>query len=415
MPETTRIYLDCAATTPIDAGVLAAMHPYLSGTYGNPNSLHSEGQAAQAALDRAREVVREVIGRPPAGGFREVIFTGSATEANNLALRGVIRRFKERYPGLTPRLVVSAIEHESVLETAEDLRRAGVDVVVVPVGSDGRIDCDVLERALDERTALVSVMYANNEIGTIQPIADIAHRIAAFRDTENGHASRSIDCVYPLFHTDAVQAFQWLSCDTAALGVDLMTLSAHKVYGPKGIGVLFKKDLGPDHTYLAPLTSGGNQEFGMRAGTQNVAGAVGFAAALHGAVERREKEARRMGDLGERFIRKLHAAVPGIELNGVGQGRRREDALPNIWNVSFPRHCAKDLVVRFDMEGIAVSAGAACASRAPHRSHVLAALGLSDERITNGVRFSFGKGTTVRSIDEAVRRIARCLAESVTE
>jgi cysteine desulfurase len=410
MQEKPRIYLDHAATTPVDPGVLSAMKPYSSAIFGNPNSLHSEGQAAQAALDRAREVIGGAIG----ARFREIVFTGSATEANNLTLRGVVRRFRERYPDITPRLIVSAIEHESVLETAEDLKRDGVDVVIVPVGSDGRIDCNALERVLNERTALVSVMYANNEIGTVQPIADIARRITAFREAENGRVPRSIDCVYPLFHTDAVQALQWLPCDTRALGVDLMTLSAHKVYGPKGVGALFVKDIGPDHQYIAPILTGGNQEFGMRAGTQNVAGTVGFAAAVMAVAERREEITEKIWGLGEAFMQKLHAVVPGIELNGVAQGLRREDALPNIWNVSFPRHCAKDLVVRFDMEGIAVSAGAACASRAPHRSHVLAALGLSDERVTNGVRFSFGRGTTSREINEAVRRIARCITESVT-
>jgi len=410
MQETPRIYFDNAATTPVDPGVFTAIEPYFSSVFGNPNSLHSEGQAAQAALDRARETIGRTIG----ARFREVIVTGSATEANNLALRGIVRHFRERYPNITPRIVVSAIEHESVLGTAEDLRREGVDVIVVPVGSDGRIDCDTLGHALNERTILVSVMYANNEIGTIQPIVDIAHRITAFRETENERTSRSIDCVYPLFHTDAAQAFQWLPCDTAALGVDLMTLSAHKLYGPKGIGVLFKKDIGPDHTYLAPIISGGGQEFGVHAGTQNVSGAVGFAEAISTVHERREKESERMRAIGEHFWEKLRGAVPGVELNGVALERRGGDALPNIWNVSFPRHCAKDLVIRFDMEGIAVSAGAACASRAPQRSHVLSALGLSDERITNGVRFSFGKGTTAQEIDESIRRIARCISESVT-
>jgi cysteine desulfurase len=410
MPERARIYLDYAATTPVDDRVVAAMLPYFSETFGNPNSLHREGQAAEAALDRARDTIGKVIG----ARFREIIFTGSATEANNAALWGVVRRFRERHPSVIPQLVVSAIEHESVLETADALARGGVEVTTLPVNREGHIDPRTLDRALTERTALVSVMYANNEIGTVEPIAEIGRRLADFRGTMNGRDGRTIDCVYPLFHTDAVQALQWLPCDVTSLGVDLMTLSAHKVYGPKGVGILFRKDIGASHEYLAPFLSGGNQEFGVRSGTQSVAGAVGFAEAARVIALRREAEAERVRELGTRFWERLRRAVPGVELNGVVYARRQAHALPNVWNVSFPHHCARDLVVRFDTEGIAVSAGSACASRAPKRSHVLSALGLPEERTENGVRFSFGYGTTMEEIDESVRRIAGCLAENVT-
>jgi cysteine desulfurase len=400
------LYLDWAATTPVDPAVQAAMEPYLTEQFGNPNSLHSFGQAAQAAQDRAREALAKAIG----ARFREIIFTGSATEANNLALRGTVKQFQIanlKAQNKKPKIIISAIEHESVLETARDLGRDGVEVVEIPVDSSGVIDLKKLEAALDERTVLVSVMYASNEIGTVQPIPEIAGIIREFRDSLNPKP----DTLYPLFHTDAVQAFAYLGCDVENLGVDLMTLSAHKICGPKGAGILYRKDLGADHNYLASILTGGGQEFGLRAGTQNVAGIVGFAVAAERATHVRAEEIERMAALGNLFWTELSKKITGVILNGVPPEVRRTGAVPNIWSVSFPRHCARDLVVRLDMAGVAVSAGAACSSRSPKESYVLAALGISKERVANGVRFSFGQGTTEADIREAVARIAAAVTE----
>ncbi len=240
-----RIYLDYAAATPLDPRVKEVFLPYMQEKFGNPGSLHSFGQEALTAVDNAREIVAKAVG----AGFREIIFTSSATEANNLALRGVIKSYiSGNQPKISanqrPRIIVSAIEHESVLNTAQDLEREGVEVIYIPVGSEGFIDVKELEKALNEQTVLVSVMHANNVIGTIQPIAEISKIIRNFKNSNSN---------YPLFHTDAAQSFQYLDCDINKLGVDLLTLSGHKMCGPKGVGGLYIRR--PDN--LKPIITGG--------------------------------------------------------------------------------------------------------------------------------------------------------------
>ncbi|MBI5306086.1 aminotransferase class V-fold PLP-dependent enzyme [Candidatus Wolfebacteria bacterium] len=256
-----KIYFDYAATTPMDPLVKKAMEPYFFEKFGNPSSIHSFGQEAMAIVDESREKIANIIGASPVGGFQEIIFTGSATEANNLALRGIIKKFRiknlelrdplySKSYILNPRIIVSAIEHESILETCRDLEKDGIEIIYLPVNKQGIVDLNKLKESLNERTILVSVMYANNEIGTIQPISAIAEIVKEFRiknlefrNKKNPQSSILNPQFYPLFHTDAVQAFQFLDCDINKLWVDLMTLSGHKIYGPKGIGLLYAKNL----------------------------------------------------------------------------------------------------------------------------------------------------------------------------
>lgn len=450
-----RIYFDYAASTPVDPRVVRAMESYLTEIYGNPNSLHSFGQEAMQGVDGARTALAKAIG----ASAEEVIFTGSATEANNLALRGIVNGFlsatqsrsgrfarkssahsRARTGGkaIQPKLILSAIEHESVLDTAKDLERDGVEVVIVPVDKAGVVDLKNLERELDERTVLVSVMYGNNEIGTIQPIAEIAKLLRDFKNSKlqasNSKKTPSIKskkrntsavsdfgrsdlfgicdldfgfCAtagYPLLHVDAVQAFPYCSCSVFELGVDLMTLSAHKLYGPKGVGALYiksnlkSKKSKLESTSIVPLVTGGGQEFGMRSGTQNTAGIAGFGEAVRLVEREREYERKRVRKIKNYFWRGLKKAVPNAELNGPAE----DNALPHILNVYFPGTRAESMLIRLDMAGIAVSSGAACAARSAKPSHVLRAIGYTPERVAGSLRFSFGRPTTKEEIERAL-------------
>ncbi|HXF43957.1 MAG TPA: cysteine desulfurase family protein [Candidatus Paceibacterota bacterium] len=377
MRKSTRIYLDHAATTPVDPAVFEVMKPYFSENYGNAGSLHSFGQAAITAIDEARSAIAKAIDAE----FDEVIFTGGATEANNLALRGALKR-KDREP--RPKVIVSFVEHESVLDTARDFEREGAEVVYLPVDGSGFVDLVFLKKNLDERTVLVSVMYAQNEIGTIQPVAEIAEILRDFRDGG----------IYPLFHTDAVQAFQFLDCNVNRLGVDLMTLSAHKIYGPKGAGALYIRNGVKDA--LAPVLTGGGQEFGFRSGTENVPAIAGFAKAVKLAVSGRVLEGSRLAGLKARFWDGLKEIFPLAERNG------GEPSLPNILNVHFPGKSSEELILALDAEGIAVSSGSACGSRVARPSHVLQALGFPPERVKSSIRFSFGRSTSAEDVEKTL-------------
>lgn len=381
------IYLDHAATTPVDPRVLQSMLPYMSQEFGNPGSLHSFGQKASGALFSARQMIAGAIGAK----YEEVIFTGSATEANNLALGGVMRRYvseaiKAKAKSLMPRLIISAIEHESILKTAQDLARDGADVVIVPVSKEGVVDVKKLKSALNNRTALVSVMMANNETGVIQPIAEIAKIVREFRG--NG--------AWPLMHTDAVQAFNYLKCDVNELGVDLMTLSAQKIYGPKGVGCLYVRSgkKGNFKTYpIDAVITGGGQEQGLRSGTENVAGAVGFAKAVELAEVMREKEAARLLKLRNACVSGIKKVWPGAKLNGGSKER-----LANNINMYLPDKSAEEIIVALDLQGIAVSSGSACTARSPEASHVLLAMGASKEVAKNSVRITLGRQTNKQEL-----------------
>jgi cysteine desulfurase len=389
-----RIYLDYAATTPVDPAVLRAMQPYFSAKFGNPGSLHSFGQEAIAAVDQSRETIARAIGAE----FREIIFTSSATEANNLALRGAIRAAlkKDEKNGVAkdsgrPRIIISAIEHESILETARELEREGVEIIYVPVNRSGFVDPTDIKSSLNERTVLVSVMYANNEIGSIQPIAEIGKSIKEFRSQLPGTGNR-----LPIFHTDAAQALQFLDCDIQTLGVDMMTISSHKIYGPKGAAALYAKN----GDALAPLVFGGGQEFGVRSGTENVPAIVGFAKAVELADAARKKESDRIAALRNDLWRDIKKIFPKAEINGGDEVIKNQTQffLPNILNVYFPEHAAQDLLTRFDLAGLAVSSGSACRSRAFESSYVIEALGYSKERAKSSIRFSLGRPTTAGDV-----------------
>jgi len=368
MSERT-IYLDHAATTPLDPRVLEAMLPYLTEHYGNPSSIHRQGRAALQALDDAREQVALVLGC----SRREVIFTGGGSESINLAVKGAA--LARRAAGAQAHLIVSAIEHHAVLHAGEYLQQQhGFEVTLLPVDEGGLVRPDDLRAALRPDTALVSVMYANNEIGTIQPIAELG---AICREAG-----------VPL-HTDAVQAAGALPLDVEALKVDYLSLTAHKFYGPKGVGVLYARRGAP----LLPQINGGAQERRRRAGTENVAGIVGLAAALTLAEERRPAVTERMRTLRERLIDGVLAAVPDSWLNG-----DRVQRLPGNANLGFAGIEGESLLLLLDQAGICASSGSACTSGSLEPSHVLLALGLSPAAANASVRFSLGHGVTEADI-----------------
>ncbi|MBI2591391.1 MAG: cysteine desulfurase [Candidatus Brennerbacteria bacterium] len=401
--KTDKIYLDYAATTPVDPEVEKAMRPYFGRKFGNPGSLHFFGQEAMAGVDESREKIAAAIG----ADFREIIFTGSATEANNLALRGAVREFRiqnlEYRKLLNPRIIVSSIEHESILATARDLESSGIEVIYLPVSRAGFVDLKKLKAALNEQTVLVSIMHANNEIGTIQPIAEIAEIIGNFRATSNKRHvenSRIAHVAFPILHSDVAQSFQYLDCDVNKLGVDLMTLSGHKIYGPKGVGALYVRSLNSKFCILNSILTGGGQEFGFRSGTENVPLIVGFAKAVELAVENREQESKRIKNLRDYFWHGFKKIFPRAAVNGSFTNR-----LPNNLNICLPGYSAEDLLVKLDLTGIAVSSGSACSARSVKLSSVLAAIGCNEKRIRQSLRFTFGKFTEKSELDEALKRI----------
>jgi cysteine desulfurase len=369
-----RIYLDHNATTPLDRRVLQAMLPILEEGFGNPSSLHWFGQRARGAVEDARAQVAALIGAAPT----EIVFTGSGTESDNLALRGVAGLAQERR-----KLVYTAVEHHAVINTARALAEEGWTAEAARVGTDGRVDLEDLRARVDERTALVSVMMANNETGVLQPVAEAA-RIAHERGA--------------LFHCDAVQAAGKVPVDVAALGADLVTLSGHKFYGPKGTGVLWVKR----GTRLRAWARGGSQEKNRRAGTENVAGIVGLGRAAALAREELGAEGPRLAALRDRLEQKL-LAIPGARRNGEGP------RVPNTANVSFEGIEAESLLMALDLAGIAVSTGAACAAGAVEPSHVLRGMGLPMERVQASIRFSLGRANTEAEVDRAAAAVAEAV------
>ena len=373
-----RIYLDHAATTPVDPDVIAAMLPYLSAHAGNASSLYLEGREARDALDDAREGVAAVLACDPV----EVIFTGSGSEAANLAIRGVAWRAHEEG---RRHLVTSAVEHHAVLHTVQQLeQRHGFKATYVPVDSDGRVDPDDVLGAVREDTALVSAMYANNEVGTVQPVAEIAAALA-------NHPA--------LVHTDAVQAAGSLSLATPELGVDLLSLAAHKVYGPKGVGALYVRR----GLRLAPQIVGGAQERNRRAGTENVAGAVGFAAALTRADAERASSNAANARLTATLIEDL-TEMSRVRLTGPAERR-----LPNSASFVVEGVDNEALLLRLDAAGIAASSGSACTSASLEPSHVLLAMGIPADIARSSLRLTTGRSNSVPQMRQAVAIIAEAI------
>jgi cysteine desulfurase len=366
-----RIYLDHNATTPPSDAVVSRMASALRDEFGNPSSVHHFGQRAKAVIDEARSAVAGLIGADPG----DVVFTGGGTEGDNLAIRGAAEALE---PSGKKHLIASAIEHEAVLNTFKALARRGWKTTLLPVDESGIVSPDALRAAITDDTALVSVMHANNEIGTVQPIA-ILSAIARERRA--------------LFHTDAVQSAGKISIDVKALGVDLLSISAHKFYGPKGVGALWIRR---GVRLQTPLT-GGKQERSRRAGTENVAGIVGMGIAAREAIGKMESEATRLAALRDRLEDGVLRGVTGTALNGV-----RSPRVPNTTNISFDRTEAESLLIALDLEGIAVSTGSACSSGTLEPSHVLKAMGFPPHRTQNSLRFSLGAANTEAEIDRVI-------------
>jgi cysteine desulfurase len=375
-----RIYLDHNATTPVDPAAAEAMMRALQDLFGNASSVHYYGQQAKAAIDAARTSVAALIGGEPA----EVIFTSGGTESDNLAIRGTAEALEA-----TGRrhLITSGIEHEAVINTFKALARRGWKTTFLPVDATGVVSPDRLGEAMTDATALVSIMHANNEIGTIQPLPALA-RIAHARGA--------------LFHTDAVQTAGKVPVNVRALGADLLAVSAHKFYGPKGAGALWVKR----GVRLAPLLAGGKQERNRRAGTENVPGIIGMGVAAQRALEKMPAEAARLSALRDRLERGILAAVPDTDVNGT-----RDPRVPNTTNISFDRIEAESLLIALDLEGVAVSTGSACSSGTLEPSHVLKAMGLSSHRAQNSIRFSLGAGNTEEQIDRVIEILPRVVAK----
>ena len=373
------VYLDHAATTPVRPEVLEAMWPFFATAYANPSSVYSAAAGPREAVERAHAMVAEVLGCRPG----EVVFTGGGTEADNLAVLGAARALSSS----GNHIVTTRIEHDAVLRPCRQLETEGFRVTHLPVGRDGVIDVDDLARALTRDTVLVSIMLANNEVGTVQSMAEIGQLMR----------SRGI-----LLHTDAIQAAGTFPLDVQRLGVDLLSLSAHKIYGPKGVGALYVRRGTP----LLPLMHGGGQEHDRRSGTENVPGMVGMAVALALAAEERDPEAERLILLRDRLIDGVLEAVPGAHLTG-----HRTRRLPGHTSFFLDGSTGESALVNLDVAGVSCSSGSACQAGSTDPSHVLTALGLSSQQAKNGLRMTLGRGNTETDVDYVLSILPRMVRD----
>ena len=371
------IYLDNAASTQIQEEVLDSMLPYLREQFGNPSSIHRFGRLAQKAITKARKQVAELINADPS----EIFFTSGGTESNNASLYGIAKK----NPG--SRIITSLIEHDAILEPCKNLEQEGFDVIYLPVNDLGMVDPSSLEKVINENTSLVSIMFGNNEVGTIQPISDLA-KICKEKQIP--------------FHTDAVQAIGKISIDVKDLGLDLLSMSSHKINGPKGIGALYvKKGIS-----INPIIFGGGQEKGLRSGTENVANIVGFGKACELARKNLATNISKMKELRDYLSKKIIAEIPSSTLNG-----HPEKRLPNNIHLTFLGVNGEDLLIKLDEHGIAASTGSACSVQIQKASHVLQAMGFSHEQITGSLRLTVGISNTMEEMDGVVRTLKGVVAE----
>ncbi len=377
------VYLDNAATTKTDPRVVEAMLPYFSEKYGNPSSMYKIGHEAKIALDDARERIAKIL-----GGVRsdEIIFTSGGTESDNLAILGSARKHKDT----KKHIITSQIEHHAVLHPCEKLEKEGFEVTYLPVDRYGLVDPEDVKNALRKDTVLVSIMYANNEVGTVEPISEISDVIKEFRDKNNTQ--------FPYFHTDACQASGYLNLNINDLGVDMLTLNGSKVYGPKGIGILYINS----KVRIEPLVFGGGQEKNLRSGTENVASIVGLATALEIAEEEKERETERLLKLGEKLKNGVLNSIPKTFLNGHPTKR-----LPNNVNITILDIEGEALILHLDQFGIYTSTGSACTSASLDPSHVILAMGLPYEAAHGSLRFAMGRYTTEEDIDYVLETLPK--------
>lgn len=380
-----KAYFDYAATTPIDPEVLKTMIPFLKKEFGNASSIHQLGQNARVAIDKAREKIARFLNCLP----EEIIFTSSATEANNLAILGTIGKIAKNFQ-TKPRIITTGIEHHSILHPIESLKKDGFEVIFINPKKNGIIDPQEVKKKLNENTALISIMYANNEIGTIQPIKEIGEIIRDFRIFQKSE--------FPIFHTDAVQAINYLDCNVKELKVDLLTLSGHKIYGPKGIGALFIKN----GIQVKPIISGGGHEFGFRAGTENVAGIVGLGKAVE-LIKKYKKETKKIIGFRNKIIESL-LKIRGANINGDIENR-----LPNNINISFSGIEGESVLMSLDQKGVFVSTGSACSAKDLKPSHVLQSIGLTPDRAHGSIRITIGRYTTKKEINYLLKTVPEVL------
>lgn len=366
------VYADNAATTKLSSSALDAMLPWLTDGYGNPSSVYKIGRASRRALDGARDGIARALNAKP----EEIVFTGSGTEANNWALRGICAQLRDK----GRHIISSAIEHHANLNTLQDMEKHGYEVTYLPVDEYGRVSPGDLKQAIREDTILITIMFANNEIGTIQPVAEI------------GAIARAHGI---LFHTDAVQAVGHVPVDVDAMQIDLLSLSAHKFQGPKGVGALYVKK----GVRLPAFITGGGQEKGRRAGTENVAGIIGMAKALEDCISHLDKSMTRITTLRDKLIAGL-TSLPAVQLTG-----HPSERLPGVASVTFACIEGEALILMLDAAGIAASSGSACSSGALDPSHVLLAIGLPHEVAHGSVRFSFGEETTEADVDYILEQV----------
>ncbi|OGF20346.1 hypothetical protein A2Y83_00695 [Candidatus Falkowbacteria bacterium RBG_13_39_14] len=421
-----KIYLDHAATTPIDPQVLKAMMPYMEEKYGNASSIHSFGQEAMRGVNKARKQIANFLNC----SIDEVIFTSGATESNNLAIMGYIRYLKTSpvlsfiKRGIKPHIITSQIEHPAVFAVCQAMEREGVEVTYVGVNKEGLVDVEEIKKAIKENTALVSIMYINNETGVIQPIREIGKMIEKYNKASMKRAAPNPRSTCPnasggrgaapacarlcrqagrlnpriLFHTDATQAVNYCNCDTKYLHVDMLSISGHKIYGPKGIGALYLKN----GIHLEPLMYGGHQENGVRSGTYNTPGIAGLGKAIE--LISNPQDHLRIKKLRDKIIKNITKKLPDVYING-----SMENRIPSNINLSFKGIDGESLMIMLDMEGVAVSTGSACASGSHNLSHVLTAMGLSSRLAEGSIRITLGKYNTDKEIDYFVEKLVEAV------